>query len=169
MNALCFPLALWASVFVNEDKPVSPLPAEWHGVWTGKLVITDFEGKTSETKVVLKVEPVPDTRNVKWVTTTGEGEISSTRLCTLAPAGEKPGFFRLDEGGVGLDVRLVNGVICTQSEFGGRLQTVRYELRGDVLRYEVTWSKPDPKKTGSSGNVQGYAVETVQTAELKKR
>jgi hypothetical protein len=169
MNALCFPLTLWVSVFAAEDKQVSLLPAEWHGIWSGKLLITDSKGKTSETKIVFKIEPMADTRNLIWRITTGEGETSSVKNCMLASVGEKAGFFRLDEGDIGLDVRLVNGVICSQSEFGGRLQTVRYELRGDVLRYEVTWSKPAPKKTGGGGNVQGYAVETVQAAELKKR
>jgi hypothetical protein len=132
-----------------------------------KLVIRDAQDKTSEVKAVLKVEPIPGTRELTWRMTTGEGEISSTTDAKLVPAGDAPGRFRMEEGRVALEARLANGVLYTRSETGA-LRTTWYELRGDVLRYEMTWSKPAPAKTGG-GNVQGYAIEVVQMAELKKK
>ena len=55
----------------------------------------------------------------------------------------------------------------TRFEVAGAVLTARYELRGDTLRFEVTSSKPAAEKTGN-GNVQGYVVEVVQAANLKK-
>jgi hypothetical protein len=150
------------------QQPTSPLPPEWHGTWTGTMVNTTVADKRSEVPLTLKIEPIKDTREVTWVITFGKGGKGQVRDYKLVPAGDKPGRFRIDErNGTALDARLVNGVIYSHFKVGDSALTARYELRGDTLRYEVTSAKPVPEKSGK-GNIQGYTVEVVQTAELKK-
>jgi hypothetical protein len=150
-------------------EPANLLPAAWHGSWAGKLAIAGPADMPSEVPVVLKIEPIKGTREVTWAITYGEGDKEMVRDYKLVPAGNKPGRFRIDErNGTFLDARLVNGVIYSQFEVGGALLTARYELRDDSLRFEVTSSKPAAEKT-ANGKVQGYVVEVIQAAELKKK
>ncbi len=150
-------------------EPTTLLPPAWHGSWAGKLAIADATDKPSEVPVVLKIEPIKDTREVTWTITYGEGDKGIVRDYKLVPHGDKPARFRIDErNGTFLDARLVNSVIYSQFEVGGSLLTARYELRGDTLRFEVTSSKPAAEKT-ANGKMQGYVVDVVQAAELKKK
>jgi hypothetical protein len=163
MSALAGSLVLFVLTGPAGDQQAPPLAA-WHGVWRGKLVIADAADKTSEHPVVFRIGPLQSTRNLTWQLTVGEGEISDLRSLKLLPDGEKPGRFRLEEPGGGTSAaRLVNGVIHNQAETRGRLRTVRYELRGDVLRYEVIWSRPSQEKG------RGYEIEVIQRADLRKK
>ena len=159
-----------ASLFVvaDKEKDAAALPAAWHGTWAGTMVITPAAGKPTDVPLVFKVGPLKGTPDLAWVMTYGGGEKAVVKDYKLVPADGKPGRFRIDEGnGVALDARLAGGVLYSQFEVGGNLLTARYELRGDVLRFEVTSAKP-AEKTGR-GQVQGYAVEVVQAAELRKK
>lgn len=159
---------LCGAAATEERPPPSLLPPEWLGRWSGKLAIAGPGEKSSEVAVVLKIEPIRSTPDVTWAITYGEGDGAVVRDYRLVPDGLKPGRFRIDEGnGILLDARLVNGVIYSLFEVGGALLAARYELRGDTLRFEVTSSKPAAEKTGQ-GQVQGYVVEVVQAAEMKK-
>jgi hypothetical protein len=163
---LLSPLILCANAGA-PDKPAA-LANEWHGTWRGTLIITSPADKQSEVPLVFKVEPIKGTHDVRWAMTYVEGDKAVVKDYKLVPVPEQPGRFRIDEGNaVVLDARLVNRVLYSQFEVGGYLLTARYELRGDTLRFEVTSSKPATKKTG--GNIQGYVVEVVQTAELQKK
>src|ERR1700732_428478 len=161
---LLSPLILCATAGAHDKKPAA-LANEWHGTWRGTLIITSPADKQSEVPLVFKIEPIKGTEDVIWAMTYGEGDKAVVKDYKLVPVGGQPGRFRIDErNAVALDARLVNRVIYSQFEVGGYLLTARYELRGDTLRFEVTSSKPAAKKTG--GNIQGYVVEVVQTAEL---
>lgn len=164
------PLVLLLShATLADDTKTTPLPAGWHGTWVGTLVVTGSSDKVSEVGVVLKVEPIKGTDEVTWVVTYGEGEKKLVKDYKLVPAAGKPGRFRIDErNGIVLDARLVNGVLDSHFEVGDSWLTTRYELRDGAMRFEVTSAKPAVEKTGD-GKVQGYAVETVQAAELKKK
>jgi hypothetical protein len=165
---LLSPLILCATAGAHDKKPAAALANEWHGTWRGTLIITSPADKQSEVPLVFKVEPIKGTHAVRWAMTYGEGDKAVVKDYKLVPVPEQPGRFQIDEGNaVALDARLVNGVIYSQFEVGGYLLTARYELRGETLRFEVTSSKPAAKKTG--GNIQGYLVEVVQTAELRKK
>ena len=160
-------LLLTGVCFDSGFQPSAPLPPEWHGTWSGKLAIANAAGKTSEVAMSLKIEPIKGTNELTWAITYGEGEKASLRNYKLVP-GDKTDRFTIDErNGTLLDARLVNGVIYSQFEVGGNLLGARYELRGDTLRFEITSAKL-ADKTGK-GKVQGYRVEVVQTAELKKK
>jgi hypothetical protein len=153
---------------VSEEKPAAALPTNWHGTWKGMLIITSSADKHSEVPLVFKIEPIKGSQDVSWAMTYGEGDKAIVKDYKLVHVGEKPGRFRIDErNGVGIDARLVNGVIYSQFEVGGYLLTARYELRGETLRFEVTSSKVAAAKTG--GHVQAYALEVVQAAELRKK
>jgi hypothetical protein len=165
---LLSPLLLWTTAVACDNGPAAALAREWYGTWAGKLIITSEADKQSEVPVVFKIEPIKGSHDVVWALTYGQGDKATVRDYKLAPAGETPGRFRIDErNGVALDARLVNGVLYSQFEVGGHLLTARYELRGETLQFEVTSSKPRAERTG--GKIQAYAVEVVQAAELRKK
>jgi hypothetical protein len=165
---LLSPLILCATAGAYDKKPAAHLANEWHGTWKGTLTITNQTDKQSEVPLVFNIEPIKGTHDVRWAMTYGEGDKAVVKDYKLVPVPEQPGRFRIDEGNaVALNARLVNGVIFSQFDVGGYLLTARYELRGETLRFEVSSSKPAAKKTG--GNFQGYVVEVVQSAELRKK
>jgi hypothetical protein len=132
------------------------------------LRITSPADKQSQVSLVFKIEPIKGTNEVTWVMTYGEGDKVVMKDYRLVPVAGQPGRFRIDErNAVALDARLVNGAIYSQFGVGGYLVTARYALCGDTLRFEVTSSKRAAKKTG--GDTQGYEVEVVQSAELRKK
>jgi hypothetical protein len=150
-------------------QPTTPLPPEWLGTWSGKLLIHGSAAKPTEVSMSLKIEPIKGTTEATWVITYGDGDKASVRDYKLVPDGDKPGRFKIDErNGIILDIRLTGSVMHSQFEVGGNLIMARYELRGDTLRLEFTSAKPAAEKTGK-GQVLSYPVDTVQTAELKKK
>lgn len=161
-------LLIVGGAVADGTKPGTPLSAEWHGTWTGKLAIAGPNDERSEVPVALKIEPIKGTSELTWTITYGEGEKAVIRDYKILPDGENPYRLRFDEkNGVVLEARLANNVIYSQFAVGGGLVTARYELRGDRLQFEVTSSKPAAQKTGE-GRVQGHVFEVIQSAELKK-
>lgn len=157
-----------ASLAAAAD-PQPALPVAWHGTWTGTMTVTDASDQATEVEVALTIAPVPDTRTATWKTTYGTGERAVVKDYAIVPVDGKPGRFRIDEkNGVLLDARLAGRTLYSQFEVAGAVLTARYELRGDVLAFEITSAKPRPEKSGK-GTVQSYAVNAVQTADLKKK
>lgn len=145
------------------------LPAPWHGTWRGTLTVTGPDDKPAAVPMALQIGPVPGTRDVTWAITYGEGAKAVVRGYVLQPDGDTPGRFKIDEkNGIVLAARLVDGVLYSPFAVGGAHLTARYELHGDVLRFEITSAKPAPAKTGD-GKVQGFTVEVVQRADLKRK
>lgn len=162
-------LAISLALAAGDKQPAPALPREWHGTWAGTLVITPATGTPSEVAISLRVAPIEGSRSLTWAITYGKGEKASVRDYRLVPDGDHGGRFKIDEGnGVLLDARLTGTVLYSQFEVGGALLTARYELRGDTLRFEIVSAKPAAAKTGN-GQVQGYVVNVVQSAELKKK
>lgn len=165
LRVVCW-LFLWSGPLLAADGPV--LPKEWHGTWKGKLVITNPSDKNTDVAMVLKIEPIKDARELTWAITYGDGPKASTRDYKMVPDGERLGRLKIDEkNGIILDARVVGPVITSTFELSGSLLTARYELRGDILLFEITSLRKAKEKTGG-GQVQGYTVEVVQRAELKK-
>jgi hypothetical protein len=168
LRALIVALIHCTVMVAGGEQQSMPLPSAWHGTWTGKMVTTTATDKPSEIMVKLKIEPIKGTRDVTWTTTYVDGDKTQIRDYKLVPDGDKPGRFRIDErNGVFLDARLVNGVIYSQFKVGGSVLTARYELRGDMLRLEMTSAKPADDKSAKVA-IQALGVDVVQTAELKK-
>lgn len=166
-SALLVAVSVGAGAPAADDK-APPLPAEWHGVWCGELVITGPGDKPSKVPLVLKVEPLAG-GGFAWVATYGEGAKAVVKDYKLLPDAKRPGRFRIDEGnGIVLGARLVDGVLYSQFAVGGAVLAARYELRGEVLRFEVTSARPAAEKTGD-GKVQDYPLDVVQAAELRKK
>lgn len=162
------PLVL-AALLLTPAADAPTLPADWHGTWTGTMVVTGPTDKTSEVPLVLLVEPVKNSKAVTLKMTFGQGEKELVKDYKLVPVADQPGRFTIDEGnGIELTARLVNGVLYSQFEVGGAVLTARYELRDNVLRYEITSAMPAAAKTGD-GKVKNYPVDAVQRAELKKK
>jgi hypothetical protein len=162
------PALLLVALALTADKP-TPLPADWHGTWTGTFVISGPADKSSEAPVVMVIEPIKDSAAVTWKTTFGKGEKEVVKDYTLVPVADKPGRFVVDEkNGIELAARLVNGVLYSTFEVGGAVLTARYELRDKAIRFEITSAKPAKAKTGD-GQVQDYPVDVVQAAELKRK
>jgi hypothetical protein len=158
---------LLAAFALSADKPA--LPGEWHGTWTGTMVVTSAADKRTEVAVVMEIGPTKDAKGFTWKTTYGEGEKKVVKDYVLVPEADKPGRFVCDErNGIGLAARLVDGVMYSTFEVGGAVLTARYELRDKGLRFEITSAKPAKEKTGN-GQVQDYPVDVVQSAELKKK
>lgn len=157
-----------AAVLLAPAADAPALPADWHGTWTGTMVVTGPTDKTTEVPVVMVIEPVKDSKAVTWKTTY-KGEKEVVKGYKLVQDGDKPGRFVVDEGnGIELSARLVGGVLYSTFEVGGAVLTARYELRDKVLRFEITSARPAKVKTGD-GKVQDYPVDVVQTAELKRK
>ena len=168
MRLTALSLFLFSSIAPADDKK-TPLPAEWHGTWVGKMTATNSADKATEVAITLKIEPIKDGDAVAWVVTYGEADKKLVKDYKLLPVAGKAGRFRIDEqNGVVLDARLVGGVLYSHFEVGGSWLTARYELRDGAMRFEVTSAKPAAETTGG-GQVQGHTVEAVQTAELKKK
>jgi hypothetical protein len=163
-------LALTVAAVASAEEPkVTPLPSGWHGTWAGQMTVTGAADKTTEVPVVLRIEAIRGTDDLAWVMTYGDGEKKQVKDYKLVPVAGKPGRFRIDEqNGIVLDARLVNGVLYSQFEVGGRVLTARYGLGDDRIKFEVTSAKPAAEKTGD-GKVLGYGVEAVQSAVLKKK
>jgi hypothetical protein len=152
----------------GDAKPTAPLPPLWHGTWSGKLAITGPKDEPSDVAIALRIEPIKGTDNVTWAITYGQGDKKIARDYKLV-ACKKPGRFQIDEGnGVALDARLVNGVLYSQFEVGGSLLAARYEIRGDILCFEITSAKLAAGETGNA-KPRAYNVDIVQTAELKRK
>lgn len=159
--------ALLASLTLGADK--SPLPAEWHGTWTGTMAITNPADKRTEVPVEMEIGPTKDGKGITWKTTYGDGDKKVVKDYVLVPDAEKPGRFIIDEkNGIGLAARLVDGVMYSTFEVGGAVLTARYELREKGLQFEITSAKPAKEKTGD-GKVQDYPVDMVQVVELKRK
>jgi hypothetical protein len=151
------------------DKPAASLATNWHGSWSGKMVSTDAEDKSSEVALVVNIEPIKGSSTLTWTMTYGDGDKAIVKDYKLVPVKDKPGRFLLDEqNGAAFDARLVNDELISQVEIGGAVVSARYELQGDTLRFEVISLRPAKEKTGN-GNVQGFVVEVVQKAELRKK
>ncbi len=155
---------------VAEEKSPVVLPVAWHGAWHGKLLMTGAADRTTEVAIVLDIAPIKGSRDYTWKVTYGEGEKKAVKDYKLVPdpAG-RPGRFQTDEqNGVVLDCRLVGNVLYSHFEVMGIVLTARNELRGDIMHFEVTSARAAATKTGD-GKEQGYPVDAVQTAELKKK
>jgi hypothetical protein len=162
---ILFLLFTCAPVFAEDQ---ATLPKEWLGTWSGTLHITQPDDKKQEAPMQLKIEPIKDSSEFTWAITYGEGEKAVLRDYKLVPS-DKVGRFRIDErNGIILEARLVNNVMYTPFGMQKDILTARYERRGETLRVEITVAKPVAEKTGK-GTVQGYSVEIVQVAELKKK
>lgn len=154
----CVPMAA-----LTADKPV--LPAEWHGEWTGEMVVYGPEGKTSKVPLTLTIQPRQGREGWSWKAVYGSAKpiIKDYQLL----AGDRPGRFVIDEGaGLLLPARLDAGVLISTFAVGESVLTARYELSGRTLRFEVT----SARKGGQPlpGGVQGYEVNAVQRAELTR-
>lgn len=105
------------AVAAAADKPA--LPAEWHGEWTGELVIFAPDGKTTTVPLTLIVKPFEKSDALTWKAIYGDGAKAVVKDYNLVP-GDKPGRFRIDEGnGIALDARLTGGVLTSVFEVGG--------------------------------------------------
>ena len=152
----------------DEPQPATGLPPAWQGTWKGTMVIHGPAGQRSDVPLVFRVAPLPGSTALTWVMTYGTGEKTMVKDYKLVPVPGKPGRFQIDEkNGITLDARLADQVLYSQFGVGKALLTARYELRGDTLWFEVTSAQPAPTKTG--GQVQGYIVDVVQAAALKKQ
>ncbi len=69
---------------IPTKEPTTLLPPAWHGKWTGKLAIADQTDKPSEVPVVLKIEPIKDTREVTWTITYGDADSAPQTIFTAA-------------------------------------------------------------------------------------
>jgi len=163
-----------AVALLPADAPANMgLPAEWHGKWVGTLKITPVEGKEEQTPMELTIEPIKDSKNLRWRIIYGEGKKAPVRDYELQPQ-EKPNHFVIDEkNGVLIDAVLVGGVLHSQFEVGGSLIPVRYDRTGDLLRFSLTVaSTKDPRESKLTGKedfkVKAYKVESYHVAELKK-
>jgi hypothetical protein len=159
---------------VPTDAPANTrLPADWHGRWVGTLKITPVDGKEQETPMELTIEPLKDSKNLRWRIIYGEGKKAPVREYELQLQ-EKANRFVIDEkNGVLIDAILVGGVLHSLFEVGGSLIPVRYERIGDVLRFSLTVSSTrDPRESKLTGkedfNVKAYKIESYHVAELRK-
>lgn len=149
------------------EKP--PLPTDWHGTWTGTMVIHG-NAKPTEVDMELAIAPIERSDELTWRVIYGTGAKKSVRDYKLVPDEKTSGRFRIDEqNGIVLSARLVGAVLFSEFDVNGSWLTARYELRDGGMRLEITSASKEAKKTGPQESVQGYRVETVQIAELKKK
>lgn len=145
------------------DKPV--LPAAWHGEWAGELVVYAPDGE-KKVPLTLVIVPVDGSDALTWKATYG-GPKPVVKDYKLLP-GDKPGRFKIDEGGgLVLDARLDGDVLVSAFAVGEAVLTARYELRDGKLRQEVTSAKKAGDKLPAG--VQGYEVVGVQRAVLTRK
>jgi hypothetical protein len=163
-----------ALTLVPVDAPSNPgLPADWHGRWTGTLKITPVDGKEQETPMELTIEPLTESKNLRWRIIYGEGKKAPVRDYELQPQ-ENASHFVIDEkNGILIDAWLTGGVLHSQFVVDDALIAVRYERTGDMLRFSLTaTSMKEPRESKLSGkddfNVKAYKVQSFHVAELRK-
>ena len=160
---------LFPMLVAGNSAPTTALPKEWQGSWQGTLKIRNSKDKESSVAIGLEIQPIKATRHFTWKIIYGEGDKKSVRDYKLVPIKEMPGRFHIDEGnGILLDARLVDNVIYSQFRVGDAMLTARYELRGTALLFEITSAKASAKKIGK-GMIQGYLIQVVQSAVMKKK
>jgi hypothetical protein len=158
-------LVLFAAIATAAEK--NELPVEWHGHWTGNLVLPKGDPVAME----IRIEPVKDTARFTWQITYGEGNTANVRKYELEPE-ERVGSFKLDEkNGIVLDMTLRGSVMHSQFTLDDTLLAARYELRDGKLHYEIT-SSAKPRLTGGKDGVpevKVHPITTVQTVVLSKK
>ena len=163
-----------ALALVPMDTPASAgLPAEWHGRWTGTLTITPVDGKVQETPMEMTIEPIKDSKNVRWQIIYGEGKKAPVRDYELQPQVRANHFLIDEKNGILIDAWLTGGVLHSQFEVGDSLIAVRYERTGDVLRFSLTATgTKQPRESKLTGkddfNVKAYKVQSFHVAELRR-
>jgi hypothetical protein len=167
LRALIVITVAWSSAIAAGT---ATLPIAWHGSWSGTLKMGDGD-TAKEVPLKLVIEPIKDSSRIRWQITYGEGDRKSVRDYELVPDAKNPHVFALDEkNGITLAMTLLNGVLYSQFDVGGRVLAGRYELRDSKVYYEIT-SSDKATETGGQGNVPKvlvYPVINVQSAVLSK-
>src|SRR4051794_11660893 len=93
----------WAAVALLLAEQVAAvaaepaLPADWHGVWAGRLTVYGPKGNTFTRPMELRITPRKDSKTLRWQMTTEMNNRKQVRDYELVPDPDKPGLFRIDE------------------------------------------------------------------------
>lgn len=78
------PIILAVALLASDAPTNSGLPVEWHGRWVGTLKITPVDGKEQETRMELTIEPLKDSKNLRWRITCGEGKKAQSAITNFS-------------------------------------------------------------------------------------
>jgi hypothetical protein len=148
-------------------------PAEFLGIWKGKLLI--YKGENVTNTIEMSVEHLPtDTAGVYiWSIIYGT-EDTGKRPYYLRTVDATKGHYQIDEkNGIVLDSYFVGGKLVSHFLVQGNRLTTSYELVGEEMIFEVIVTKEEkPTITGDIGPeippVTSYLVSGYQKAILKK-
>ena len=148
-----------------------PLPAAWHGTWSGPLVLGSGPA-AKRVPMTLAVRPLPAGRCSWEVTYDAGGPNPVAKRYELAPTAAR-GVFEIDEkNGVRILARLGGDGKSLASLFrvGDQLIHTTYTLSGDAVRFELTaFGTADALRTTAGGTaVTSYRLAAAQAAELKR-
>lgn len=156
---------LCAPAFTDAPAPATPLPARWHGRWSGPLTIHAPGRAAQVLTLTLEIRPARGTALTWRITFAPTGKPPIVRDYRLL-LGTTAGRYQIDEGnGVRLGARLLGDTLYAPFKLGTQLLTARYRRVADRLEYELTVIALAPP--ASAGGVTSCRVLQLQQATLR--
>lgn len=156
-------------VVIAEEKPKNRFPDEWHGTWAGKITLHTVGKQSREIPFSIVIKPIERSESLTWKLTYQEGDKQVVKDYQLIPVPGKLGEFQIDEqNDVKLAATLINNTLYSHFEFGTTRLTARYELRDQILYFEVTSAEVSANQP-QKAMVLSTTITAVQSAVLKKK
>ncbi len=174
----CMSGTAWSQDWSTVHKDTSDFPLTWEGDWAGTLQI-HFPGVAARNvPMQLEIHPL-DSISWSWTLIYNPGEKEDRRAYDLLTAQPDKGEWLIDEhNGIVLGARVLGPVFVSRFSVGGQLLLARYELRGEVLHFEILAGSMDTTETGGPQEgeapleqtpiVNWYGLNVFQQATLYK-
>lgn len=138
----------WSQDWSTVHRDTSDFPKTWEGNWGGTLQI-HFPGVVArEVPMQLEIHP-KDSISWSWTLIYNPGEKEDRRAYSLLPSKPDKGEWLIDEhNGIVLGARVIGPVFVSRFSVSGQLLLARYDLQGEVLRFEILAGSMDITETG---------------------
>ena len=165
---------LLITFFLITNISYGQIPSGWIGNWEGDLAIHTQPGdKNQVIDMKLSIQHSPRAGVTLWGIFYDDNNGGSWRNYELIEVDAKEGHYIMDElNSIKLDMFYFNNVFYSIFSVGKALITVRYELKDDIILFEITSANNDGEITGGEGDIPGvtnYAVRTIQKAILTRQ
>lgn len=156
----------------SASRPTMPLPAKWHGKYSGvlELLNPDKPGTSQKVPTVLEIMPISGTPDVTW-TQIYTVDKKEERKYVLKAVPGFPGRYLMDEQqGILIDHALIGDSLTCQFTVGGSVLTGDFELREGGMFFQIISSNLAKPRRTTVGEVKidSYPVRTIQRGMLKK-
>lgn len=138
----------WSQDWSTVPRDTSDFPTTWEGNWAGTLQI-HFPGVAArEVPMRLEIHP-QDSVTWSWTLIYNPGAKEDRRAYSLLSSRPDKGEWLIDEkNGIVLGARVIGPVFVSRFSVSGQLLLARYDLQGEVLRFEILAGSMDITETG---------------------